>query len=529
MDDIVKIVEKFIDHMKDEIYESYEKCTSYINDLLISKKVNIMLNINTETEEIIRKTIASMINATNSALSTIGVSTDNLMSDNELFREIFEENRNNYSNYNSFLQLGLKDYINRYLFVIFIEYLTDFDNIKIENLDLFDLLPRDFLNKLDQFKNEIQISEDAKKHFKVFITEIGRYFDSSNLTFKITNFEMKESLDATSEADILKMLQEARKDNINALKQPINRIQEQKQSFLDYFVSFPKLSQSIVGKIEIDINQLSEVLKSSQELLDLENLFYAVSIFKMLGVENPLKANDIIKILSEFVSGSVFSTGKYHIPNPVSVFYGLSILTEINLLNSDVIDLLDIEMFLENELNIFMPEKLTLNFYTVLGLRLLENNGGIITDKSYLIEPLVNLDLFNIEEFNPSSDIFFYLALLSLLDSRIDFSNLKDLTEELHANLILYLDELKQRMLPNGSINGSITESARALLIFKMFNSNNKELNTISNLLNFLNQNLMVLKNTLDNNYFNWKTSKLALKIELRMLFWAMMALSQYI
>lgn len=527
MEDIVQILEKFIDRMKEEIYESYEKCSSYINDLIISKKIKIMLDINTEPEEVIRKTIITMINATNSALTSIGVSTNKLSSDNELFRESFEENRNMYSNYNSFLQLGLKDYINRHLLVIFIEYLTNIDKIKMENLDLFDLLPREFLNKLNQFKNEIQISEDAKNRFKFFITGIMKYFDSSNLTFKLTSFEMKESMDATSEADILKMLQEARMDNIQALKQHVNRTQEQsqlntgkEQSFLDYFVTFPKLSQSIVEKIGIDINQLSEILKSSQELLDLENLFYTISIFKMLGVEIPLEANEIINIVSEFVSGRVFSTGKYHIPNPVSIFYGLSILTEIDLLNnSDIIDLLDIEMFLEREISKFMPEKLTLNFFTVLGLRLLENNGGIITDKSYLIKPLVNLDLFNLDEFKPSSDIFFYLALLRLLDSRVDFSNLK----------VLYLDELKQRMLPNGSINGSITESARTLLIFRMLNSNDTELNPISNLLNFLNQNLRVFKNTLGTNYFNWKTDKLALKIELRMLFWAIIALSQYI
>jgi len=519
MDDIVKIVEKFIDYMKDEIFESYEKCTAYINDLIISRKVNIMLDITTETEETIRKTILTIINATNSALSTIGISTDDISSDNELFRERFEENRNMFSNYNSFLQIGLNDYIKNHLFVIFLEYLINVDKTKMENLDLFDLLSREFLKKLNQFKNEIQISEDVKNRLIVFITEIWKYFDSSNLTFKLNNFEMKESMDATSEADILKMLQEARMDNINALKQPVNRVQEQKQSFLDYFVSFPKLSQSIAEKIELDINQLSEILKSSQELFDLENLFYTINIFKMLGVENPLEANEIINIISEFVNGSVFSTGKYHIPNPVSIFYGLSILTEIDLLNSDIIDLLDIEMFLENELNKFMPEKLTLNFYTVLGLRLLENNGGIITDKNYLIEPLVNLDLFNLDEFKPSSDLFFYLALLRLLDSRVDFSNLKD----------FYSDELKQRMLPNGSIDGSITESARVLLIFTILNSNDTDLNTISNLLNFLNQNLSVFKDTLDTNSFNWKTGKLALKIELRMLFWAMIALSQYV
>jgi len=178
MDDIVKIVEKFIDYMKDEIFESYEKCTAYINDLIISRKVNIMLDITTETEETIRKTILTIINATNSALSTIGISTDDISSDNELFRERFEENRNMFSNYNSFLQIGLNDYIKNHLFVIFLEYLINVDKTKMENLDLFDLLSREFLKKLNQFKNEIQISEDVKNRLIVFITEIWKYFDS---------------------------------------------------------------------------------------------------------------------------------------------------------------------------------------------------------------------------------------------------------------------------------------------------------------------------------------------------------------
>jgi hypothetical protein len=153
-----------------------------------------MLDLNIETEETIRKTILAMINATNSALITIGVSTDNLSSDNELFREIFEENRGIYSNYNSFLQLGLKDYVNIHLFVIFIEYLINVDKFKIENLDLFDLLPREFLNKLNRFKNEVQISEDTKNRFKVFITEVWKYFDTSNLNNLKIEFKNKSSL-----------------------------------------------------------------------------------------------------------------------------------------------------------------------------------------------------------------------------------------------------------------------------------------------------------------------------------------------
>ena len=73
----------------------------------------------------------------------------------------------------------------------------------------------------------------------------------------------------------------------------------------------------------------------------------------------------------------------------MSVFYGLSILYELNMLNNgEVIDLLDVEMLLENELTNIVPEKIILHFFTILCLKLLEKNGGIITDKNYLIEPL---------------------------------------------------------------------------------------------------------------------------------------------
>ena len=238
----------------------------------------------------------------------------------------------------------------------------------------------------------------------------------------------------------------------------------------------------------------------------------------MLGVRNQFETGYVKNIISNYVNGGVFSTGRYHIPNPISIYYGLSILREFNMLNNgEIIDLLDIEMFLENELTNFVPEKIVLHFFTILCFKMLEKNGGSITDKKYLIDPLTKVDVFNLEGFKPASDIFFFLGLMRLLDSHIDFSNFRE----------PYLHELKNAVASNGSLNESITETARALLSLQLLNLKDKELNIISGFVNFLNQNLNMFKDESSLNDFDWKNDKIAFKIELRMGFWLLLALSQ--
>jgi hypothetical protein len=239
----------------------------------------------------------------------------------------------------------------------------------------------------------------------------------------------------------------------------------------------------------------------------------------MLGEDIELESGYIKNIVSNFVNGKVFSTGKYHKPNPITIYHGLSILSELNLLNdTKIVDLLDIEMFLENELDPFFPNKLMLNFFTILGLKMLKKSGGIITNKNHLIEPLVNLDLFNLENFKPSSDMFFYLSSLKLLDDRIDFKNLQS----------PYLNELKKKILPDGSVNGNTTDTARTLLTLVLLDSTGKEISAITELLGFLSHNVKFFSDNEDFYNFNWHQNKIAFKIELRMLFWMLLGLSQY-
>ena len=108
---------------------------------------------------------------------------------------------------------------------------------------------------------------------------------------------------------------------------------------------------------------------------------------------------------------------------------------------------------------------------------------------------------------------------MNLLDKNIYFSNFKE----------PYLLELKNKITPNGSLNETITETARGLLSLQLLGLQDKELNIISGFLNFLNLNVNMFK--VESNFpeFDWKSDKIAFKIELRMLFWLLLAFSQYL
>jgi len=524
MDEISEIITDIINHLKDSIYNFYKIYESYIIDLLLSKRVNISAIIDDENEETLNSTIHQIISVTNSAFLTIGVLKMRIAQDQDLFQEFFLNKRQIFTDYLSFLQLGLKDYINKHLFVIILEYIIDNKDKVIENLDLFDLLPRKFLDSLRILRKKIVLSIETKNKFKTFNREIETYFNPSSLTFKETNFDIQTIKEEISEDNMLKRLQEARAGNLEVLQMPVNREQEEggidqskSNALLSNFLDFSPLSQSIIEKINIDTKMLINFVNSSPEFLDLENLFYCINILKMLGVSNQFETGYINNIMNEYINGGIFSTGRYHIPNSISIYYGMSILQDI-LNNSEIVDLLDIEMFLENELKNFIPEKIVQHFFTILCLKMLEKKGQIISDKRYLIESLVKVNIFNLEGYKPASDSFFFLGLLKLLDRDIDFSIIRE----------PYLNELKNLELSNGFLNESITETARILLSLVLLDLNDKGLNIIPELLNFLNQNITMFKNEDKINEFDWKKDKIAFKVELRMLFWLMLAFSQY-
>ncbi|MFX1353948.1 MAG: hypothetical protein ACFFGP_08320 [Promethearchaeota archaeon] len=528
MENLPDLLADLIKKLRKEILEYYKRCYLYIKDLYSYKKININTKLSDISDELIEKNIYAMISATNSALNTIGIRFEELTQDKELFNNIFKDFDESYLDYNSFFNTQFKPYINKHLFRIILEYIIGIDEKKIQNLDLFDLLPKKFINKLNQFKKQETLDLEQKRYFQQILRRIDEFYDVNEFLINIDKFNtLFNKIKADSSEDILHLLEEAKKENIQVLGKSFilkeslsSNIQveiDERFSFLDYFGNFPKLNDEIINKLNININNLVE---TEIKFLDLETLFYYIAILRIIGKDFPFASDEILRLLKNFISGKVFSTGMYHKPNPISILFGLSILAELNLINqTEIIDTLDIEMFLENELKNFLPEKLSLNFYSLLSLRILEKNGGVISNKDHLIKPLIDLDLLRLEDKNLPMDLLYHLGLLKLIDRNINFNIFKN----------VYNSEIKKLITPKGLINNNLTDTSRALLIYDLLDLKNEEATTVS----ILYRNLISYSNFFsDENLeedFNWKNNKLALKVELRMLFWTILASLQYL
>ncbi len=534
MENISKILIELTSKLKPEILDYYNKCYSYIKDLYSYKNIDISKKLADLPDNLVEQSIYALISATNSALNTIGIPFQELNTDAEIFNGVFKVQREIYSDYNSFFELSLKLYINQYIFKSILEYLVGLDDKKIKNLDLFDLLPKNFLKKVNKIKRQNENYLEDKEYLKKILENLNKFYDATNFSINQENLEeLSRKLQKNSSNDILKQLEEAKKENIEVLSKsplsdmiPNNHVQIDNKneviqlytSFLDYFGKFPQLDQELIANLNINVKDLINSADKLFSFLDLENLFYFLSILRILGKQIPFTQEEILKALNNFGSGKVFSTGKYHKPNPISNFFGLSILAELGLINqTEVIDPLDIEMFLETELKNFLPEKISLNFFTLLSLKILERNGGIIIDKNNLIKPLIELDLINLEDKNFPVDILYHIGLLKMIDKNINLNIFKN----------PYNTEIKKLISPTGLINNNLTDTAKALLIYDLLELRIDEFATINTLLN----NIIRYSNffeEVDFKDFNWMKNKLALKVELRMLFWTLLAFLQF-
>lgn len=558
MKNITDILTGFFSIMKNEIFEYYQKSYSYLKDLVAYKKIDLKIKTETKSEKQIKATLGKMLKAIKTGLNTLGVSMDMINQKQTNFLETLNSIGGLDPDYYSYFDIYMKKYINEVLFVILLEYLLDIDVKKLENVNLFDLLPDHFIPKLNEFKSEYINSEEIKKEFQQY-----DYKNSINFT-DLTIIEPKQE----TEPDILTQLREAKQDIIETLKTPkkellkspiesikkkpiqeelipLNKSIVQKvptaalnhrsrtlpkidedfgilidsNTFIDKIGHFSPINYVRANEISIDKVNLINLTMINPKFFDLENLFYYLSIIKMLNLESPFNDIETLEIVKHFINGRVFSSSKNNIPDSKNIFYGLAILSEMNLLDkTDLIDLREIEGFIKSELEIFIPEKLESNLYSLFCLKLIGKNRTISFNKSLIVKLMQNINLTNLENFKPPLDIYNHLASVKLLDKEINLDQFK----------INYINEIKKLREQNGSIRNLITDSALALLIFNLLDLKDHEQELCDNLLNYiLNTTKFFNIENLDKD-FNWQTDKLGFKIELETLYWALLASSQY-
>ena len=524
-----------------EIIEYLKKCHAYIKDLFTFKKITIYTKIAQLTDFERQETMKNIITSTNSALNTIGIPMEELVPSDFIFEKIYTKRLNNYTDYNEFFEKELKEYVNRYLFVSLIEYIIKVDESKVDNLDLFDLLPSKFKKKLIHYRKHNPISAEETEVLLDVLEHINHYIDLNNITIIVGSFNTlpTNQIPPRKEENIMDQLKTARESALNLIQTPdvsedesqhldkdlkdlmgaMRELYEEGTTFAHFFGNFYQLNQDLIRKLEINNQNLYNCLQTHPEFLDLESLFYLISIAKMTGIKIPFSKPQIVEFLKPYINTRVFSSSTYHKPNPISNAYGLSILSELDLIeNPEIVDLLDIEMFLENEFMSFIPEKLLLNFYSLVALKLLEKKGSIITDKNNLLKELISLDVSTFPDKSVPLDMLCHLATIKLIQDNRDVTRLKS----------IYYSDLKKSLKEDGSINHNLTDSARALLTLKLLEFENTSDELISELLNYIKNYNKFFNIDTSNTVFNWQNDTLAFKIELRMLFWVCLALSQY-
>ncbi|MFX1572555.1 MAG: hypothetical protein ACFFB0_07390 [Promethearchaeota archaeon] len=560
MEDVLSLLTAFLS-MKDDILEYYNNTYFYLKDLISYKDITLNTSISTESAATIRDTLERMIKAIKTGLNTIGVSMKTLSKTQKDFLNVVNNERERLQNYESYFNLYKELYLNKILFEILIEYLVDIDTKKIETLKLFELLPQNVITGLNDYKAKHLNSKKKKEVLKK--ADLESLVDFSRISFK--NSVKKPTIPAELSStitekkietglDILTQLRVAKKDNIETLKTPKKELttpsltpsektfkiiespdiapHEQKTSFhlrktdrniktfLDYFGNFPAIQPDLISKFRINTLNIINSRATNPDFLDLECLFFYVSILKMLNIGSPFTSIEVLEIIKNYVNNTVFSSSKNDTPDPPNVFYGLSVVLELNLLkNTKFIDLFNIEQFIKSELDPFVPEKLELNFYSLLCLKLLGKIDLIGDKKEILLSSILNLKLADLEIFNPILDIFYKLTSIKLLDDTVQIKRLAE----------PYVAELKRNLSSKEIRSNLITTMAKSLLIFDLLELKEQEAVLCSQLLNSIMDTTYFFKLDDINKYFNWRTDKLAYKVELKMLFYTLFACSRYL
>ena len=542
MKEIIDFFTDFLAIMRDDIQEYYIRTYSYLRDLIKYKKIDLFKKTETESEKNLRSNLKKMLKAIKTGLNTIGVSMDTLNEAQNNFMSTLNQNRSEIQDYNSYFEFYLMNYVNKILFNILIDYLLEKEVKKLENVNLFDLLPPYFVSKLDEFKKKYINTPSIKE--MLIQQDIDSYINFTDLSIKSKEVSELEILAQLREAkqDIIETLKTPKKDLIRSSIESIEAKSISKESvspvkliaeidhdihieldsgtFLDYFGHFTPIHPDVRNRFRIEKVNLINSKVLNLDFFDLESLYLYISILKMLDLEVPFTNFEILEIVKNYINDKIFSSSKNEIPESRNIFFGLALFSELNLYDkTDLIDLIKIKNFINSQIEKFIPEKLELNLHSLLCFKFIIKSQKININRNLIFDFLLKINLFTLDNFKPILDIYHHLALLKLLDKNVSLKQFET----------VYINEIKKFISPNGSINDLVTESARALLIFDLLNLKNKEPELCSLLLNYIidTTDFFNIEN-LDQN-FNWRNDKLGFKIELEILYWALLASSQFI
>ncbi len=549
MEELEKFIRKFSKDLRRDINNFYEDFYDYLVDLYSYKGIKIKEG---KREDFPLKKDQDLPNLllkiTKIGLETIGISNSDLQHLETQYEKTLKQGKAHEKSLKNLFDNGLKHQINLLLFSILIDFIFNINSEIIEKLEKYELLKPEFKQKLLQFKSKSKIHPDKIEIFKKnektikIVDKVYKSFKKNRNSFSTkslrvdkmqpqSNNQKEDIKDSKDDETMIEDLENAIRENLEALKKSIKSSissseellkkvnKSESTTFLDQFGNFKAIDEQKIQRFTINIDNVKESILQQQHFYDLENLFYYISIMRMLGINASLNKENIINKFQKFVVSGIFKLRGEEKPPLNNIFYGLAILSELNLLkDDDLIDLKKVRMILEQEIEYFHPNKLHLNYFTFFSLELLKKNDLYDLENGNLLTLLINLNLFDLEDFELVLDFYEQLACIKLLDKDAKLNYFK----------ALYIKHLKEMMEENGSINNSITKTARTLLILDLLKLNKKEIMMSSRLLKYLANTTEFFQGNLEKDVLNWQRDPIAFKLELRMLFWALLASAQY-
>ncbi|MFO7795723.1 MAG: hypothetical protein ACQERB_03115 [Promethearchaeati archaeon] len=354
--------------------------------------------------------------------------------------------------------------------------------------------------------------------------------------------EKKKKLNDTSEdneLELIESLEQAIRDNLNTLKTDIksslNQSDDSKDltqnskekkgakvrvkksnSFINYFGNLPTLSPRVLNKFDINIPNFKNSITNFLENLSLESFYYYISIYKIIGEDFNLDLEKILTILEDHINSGMFVSSETEVPDVKSIFLGLSILSEFDYYkSSELIDFDKIEDFLRFELERIKPEKLHINYYALNSVNVLNRKFfRIELDSDEIFNKIRDFDISSLENFDPTIDYYEFFSCIQILDSEEILNDMKNNYEDLIINTF---DNLELQKL-------SITGTARILLTIDLLNLKNDKNQLVKRLLDKLMNSTRIFNSDIEDTDFSWNKDKIAWLLELRMLFWALLA-----
>ncbi len=553
MENVDNFFQTFNQVLGEDLLTYFGKFYNYLSDLFV--EAYIKLENKTKNDDFItyKKNIESIFEVISLGLRTVGVSRDEITSFKNDFLNSIKDKYENIEKYSQILDLILKPIIEASLIEIIIQYLISEDKTQLLNLNVFNLLPRGFIEKVENFK-ESYVSppilvflkgDKIKKEPSPIPVEIEKIptrfikpaekaimdlleklkqqrIDSEKILEKKIPIENKDEA-----VEILKKIRRIRDEDLSLIesteaKQSIEEIKIKEsvdirsEIFIEFFGNFPQLSPIVRNNIKINNENLQQY--NFKEFQDLETFYYFICSLKMMGLDFPYSRDEIVNRLQNFISNKIFCTGIDSVPDPLNVFFGTAIFSEFSLLSHKSIDIGKIKNFIYGELSDFNPWKLHLNTYSLLTLKVLEKNGVSSQKFSQLESNLLKYDIKTAEDYYPNIDLFDKILSLKLLNN---FGDLSDFSQE-------FLRQLKQNITINGSISYNLTDTAKFLLMASLLNLNNEIKEEINQMKNYIQNGTTLFNNPKDLKNLNWNLDNLGFKIEIRMLYWILLALSQF-